>query len=411
MAARLLAWAFVLAATATAQAHASPSLRLVVVVGSAGVHSPDSYSALAAYSARPWPKWNVPAGSLTPHGALLETFLGAYYRAFYSRAGLLDASGCAFSNRTAVLSDERPTDQATADALLAGLAPGCALARYPATSAPAPLLDSSAAVGKADPSRAVAALRDTAGGSSDAITESYRPTFARLDALLDCASSDCRRVATLPGSIAVAPASGLAFLRGPVDIGASATEELLMEYAGALPGNQVGWGRLDLATLIDLSQLRVLRQRLEDRNPYAARVSASNLAAHLLTTLSRTDGRRFIAFVCRDSKLAQLAGLLHLSWEMPGYQPDDTPPGSGLIFELHDADRTAGQKTPFVQVFFVAQPLDAMRRATAASSVVPVLRVPVTIPGCSASCPLDSFDSILKAAIDPAFVSATASAL
>ena len=35
-----------------------------------------------------------------------------------------------------------------------------------------------------------------------------------------------------------------------------------------------------------------------------------------------------------DTNLSNLSGMLGLSWTLPGYQPDDTPPGGALIFTL-----------------------------------------------------------------------------
>jgi 4-phytase / acid phosphatase len=399
------------------QAFATSSLRLVVIVTRDGVHPPASYAGVAPYAARRWPTWYPSAArlGLTPHGTLLATLFGSYYRTFYAKAGLLEPNGCPAADGVYAWANPDAAAQTTADALLAGIAAGCGLMHQGLTSVSSgdPIFAPLPTVDKADPALAQASLNAAIGAAGpNEIVRTYQSAFAQLDAVLDCAAGVCKQVSSLPTSIATDPATGLVSLKGPVDTAAAAVEDLRLEYAQGLPGAAVGWGHLDRQTLFDLSQLYTLRSALEDRSPYAARVTASNLATRVLATIDRSaltpapPQSRFVAFVGHDTNLAQLGGLLRLSWLVPGYQRDDTPPGSALIFELHNADRSVSQPTPFVQVFFAAQPLDAMRNATAASTLVPVQRVPVDIPGCpELRCPIATFDAVVKTAIDPAFVS------
>lgn len=392
--------ALAVAGAVPASALAASNPRAVAIVMSAGATVP-VYGSLTAYAGRPWPKWHLPPGTLAPRSALLATALGAYYRAFYARTGMLAASGCENANRISVFAAARPPAQATADALIAGLAPDCGIARSGVAAAPDPIFDPVPAIGKADPVAAAAALRDAAGSNPGGVPPADVQTFARLDALLDCAASDCPRVSALPGSIVTNQLTGLASLRGPVAIGAGAVDALRAEYVAGLPAQAVGWGHLDLDLLRDLVHISQLRLRLEDGNPYAARLTASNLAAHVLASLNgRPD--RFAAFVGREANLTALAALLHLTWSPPGEVDGDAPPGAALVFE-RNAGR-AGQKGDVVRIFFIAAPLDAMRRATSAS-VVPVRRVPVNVAGCpDAGCPFATFETLVKTAIDPAFV-------
>ena len=395
----MLALAAAGAVPASALAASNP--RAVAIVMSAGATVP-IYGSLKAYAGRPWPKWHLPPGTLAPRSALLATAIGAYYRAFYARAGVLDASGCENANRISVWAEARPPARATADALIAGLAPDCGLVRSGAPAAPDPIFDPVPAIAKADPAAAAAALRDAAGSNPGGVPPDDVQTFARLDALLDCAASDCPRVSSLPGSIVTDRLTGLASVRGPVAVGADAADALRVEYVAGLPAQAVGWGHLDLDLLRDLDQISQLRLRLEDGNPYAARVTASNLATHVLASLNGKPAR-FAAFVGRDANVTALAALLHLTWSLPGEVNGDAPPGAALVFE-RNAGRHADQKTDVVRVFLVAAPLDAMRRA-APASVVPVRRVPVKAAGCpDAGCSFAAFETLVKTAIDPAFV-------
>jgi 4-phytase/acid phosphatase len=131
--------------------------------------------------------------------------------------------------------------------------------------------------------------------------------------------------------------------------------------------------------------------------------------AHILQTLEEGAGgravagtrvppqSRFVFISGHDTQLAELSGLLRLSWLIKGDQLNDTPPGSALIFELHQ--QAGGQL--FVRTVFTAQSLDAMRAGQGDSP----LRAPVYIPGCpSLDCPFATFSRIVRGAIAPAFV-------
>jgi 4-phytase/acid phosphatase len=162
---------------------------------------------------------------------------------------------------------------------------------------------------------------------------------------------------------------------------------------------------------VELLQLHVLAKKLEHGNRYTARAHGSNIVAHILQTLEEgATGKavagtrvppeaRFIFLAGHDTQLAEIAGLLGLSWLIKGDQFNNTPPGSALIFELHAP--SGGE--PFVRTFFTAQSLDAMRAGRGENPQ----RVPVYVPGCpSFDCPFATFSSIVSTAIDPAFVAA-----
>jgi hypothetical protein len=55
------------------------------------------------------------------------------------------------------------------------------------------------------------------------------------------------------------------------------------------------------------------------------------------------QGSRVLVISGHDTNLSNMSGLLQLSWRLPGYQPDDTPPGGALVFSLSDS-LTNGRK-------------------------------------------------------------------
>jgi 4-phytase/acid phosphatase len=411
----IVAAAFAICAgTAPAQTSTAPagsaSLREVVIISRHGVRSPTDPSELAPYSARPWPGWEVPPGNLTPHGFAAEKNLGAAFRALYAASGLLPRNGCPAPDLIYVWTDVEQRTMATGSALLEGLAPHCGLGAHDLGAAVDPLFHALPSLGVADSGTASAALSGSIGAVPQALVPAYGLAFARLDAILGCDAAKCQRISQLPVSLEPASKTGLASVRGAVDLASSSVESFILAYADGKPFGDVAWGSADPATLLDLSQIHVLKVLLDSETPYAAGAQGSNLLAHVLATLDQgATGRpnrgtraplaaRFVAFVGHDTNLAAIAGVLRLRWLLPGYQLNDTPPGGALLFEVRQASSGA---EPFVRAFYTAQSLDEMRTL---STNAPE-RAPVFVPGCPAlDCPLATFERVVNTAIDPAFV-------
>jgi 4-phytase / acid phosphatase len=143
---------------------------------------------------------------------------------------------------------------------------------------------------------------------------------------------------------------------------------------------------------------------LEQRTPYVAALQGSMLVSKVLLALSdRSDGKpgsapagaKLAAYIGHDTNIANVGGMLGLSWQQPGYQKDQMPPAGALLFELRE--RAPGER--LVNVAYVAQSLDDMRNGTGTKPV----RTPVPVPGCgagAAQCPLAEFARVAEAALD-----------
>jgi 4-phytase/acid phosphatase len=195
-------------------------------------------------------------------------------------------------------------------------------------------------------------------------------------------------------------------------------EDLLLEYTNGFRGKDLGWGRLDADTLKRILELHAVHADLMRRTPYLARARGSNLLDHVLRSieqaatgkaaagaLGRPDGALLI-LVGHDTNLSNLAGVLGLSWHLPGYQPNDTPPGGALVFSLWRQPDTAEY---FVRTQYVAQTLEQMRSAIPLTMASPPATEEVAVAGCKqatggAGCSWETFAQALRRAIDNRFV-------
>jgi 4-phytase/acid phosphatase len=404
------------AAASRAQTPTKPStpsadeLKFVVIVSRHGVRSPTGkVDQLNQYSAQPWPKWTVPPGYLTEHGAKLMTLFGAYDHQWLAHLGLLNAEGCGDASHITILADSDQRTRETGKALAIGLMPGCSIDVHAEAEGEAdPLFHPlEAGVGHPDKAVATAAVSGRIGANPAGLVEAYRPQLKALEEVLGQPASKSS-LFDIPSSISSGKGDHLVDLKSPLGTAATMSENLLLEYTEGMP--QVGWGRVDSVRLRELLQLHTASADIERRTPYLARAQASNMLAHVLDSLrqaasakpvpgalSRPEDKLLI-LVGHDTNLTNIAGDLNLSWLIDGRR-DDTPPGGALVFELWKS--ATGNFS--VRTYYTAQTLDQMRNAVPLTLAAPPERVAVFVPGCSgadSACRWNDFESTIRAAID-----------
>lgn len=406
---------------ATETAPRDAQLQFVVILTRHGVRSPTGKPGrYDAYSAAPWPAWSVPPGNLTPHGFALMKLFGAFYREALAAEGLLAPAGCADAEHTSIVADSDQRTRETGAALATGMFPGCQMAVQALPEGDAdPLFHSlHAGVGSDDRTLALAAVLGSIGGRASNLTLAWHPQLEVLDRTL----AGCGRAPAANAkrkSIFDAPASqGTgehdSEVRGPLTIGSSMAETLLLEYAEGMRGEALGWGCLDEEGLREVMQLHTAEAEIKERNPVIARMNGSNLLDHILEALQQSasgkavdgapgkPGGRVLFLVGHDTNIASVAGLLDLHWIIDGRR-DDTPPGGALIFELwRSADGAQS-----LRLYYTAQTLLQMRESAPLTLASPPDRVPVFVPGCGGpdmSCPLDAFAAAVRSAVDPAYI-------
>ena len=164
-------------------------------------------------------------------------------------------------------------------------------------------------------------------------------------------------------------------------------------------------------------RLHAVYADLARQTPYVARLQGSNLLSHVLNSIEQAVqgsavtgslgevGDRVLIIVGHDTNISNIAGMLGIDWLLDGYQPDDTPPGSALVFELWQQ----GDAAMVVSTYYVAQSLEQMRKVVPLTLELPPLKSPIFVPGCGTAdqkmdCPWKAFQRTIESAIDPAFV-------
>lgn len=351
---------------------------------------------------KPWPAWPVGFGELTPHGHDAVALLGAWDRGHLVKRGLLAASGCPGDRDIAISASYKSRTQATAHALIGGLAPGCTIdVAFPASAEDDVLfhpLDAGAM--PFDPEYAYRATIDELPADGlEGEVQRNGDLFALLDRAFDCCTGDSCPVDGKPRTCALsrtpagikrkegdAPAVG-----NPFGIASTVSQTFLLEYLEGKPMEEVAWGRLSREEIGRLLEFHAIKFRYEARTPYTAERAASPLAARMLEALE--NGPRLTVLVGHDTNVANLGGFLDVHWKVPDYPADDPPPGGALGFELL-AD-TAGKQV--VRAFYRSQTMDQVRELQALDGGNAPAYLYLPIPGCSDPCLLQDFARLVRA--------------
>lgn len=423
---------------ASARPPAKAKLAYVVILARHGVRSPTATNdSLRQYAAGPWPEWGVAPGELTEHGAKLLEILGGWYRGWLAQDGLLSETGCQTTPNIHVRADVGQRTTASARALLRGMFPGCTIAIDAASGDSDPLFHPvTAGLAHGDAALAAAAVSGRIGDHPEALAPTLEHAFLTLrEILFGCAAvapgpvadQECpaemqpgkQGLLSLPASVAGTD-DGLADIRGPIRTGSTMAENLLLEYADGKSGKDLGWGRLDETKLNEVMAIHTAYADLGRRTQYLAGVQGSNLLSHILRSMEQAvsgksvpgalgkPGDRLLLLAGHDTNISHISGMLNLSWLLPGYQRDDTPPGGARAFKLWQHAGGAGY---FVETLYIAQTLNQMRNAAPLSPGSPPASAGIFVPGCPAAgvrteCDWDRFREVISRATDSSYVGA-----
>ena len=428
---RLIAVSVVCVCFLPAQPPDDTQLKQVTIVGRHGIRTPIlPNSILNAFSALPFPTFPPSPGSsplgiavLTPTGAADETLLGGYFRLWLTNEGLLTGNDSADANFVYLRANGTPLIVDTAKAFAAGMLPAANVNVN--SNATDPLFNPvGAGVALLDYRTAVAAVNGRLGGNPQTGSSAYAPELALTRSVLlnypvsqtpsPVAPGGTLDVTLIPITIAAGNTSLPVTIGGLTDV-VEAIDPFLMEYTDGLPAAEVGWGQLDAGSISQINRLYDLLLDLEFRTPYLDGVQSSNLASHVVRTMVQvatgnatpgalaTPNTKVVILVASNTNITGLAGLFHLDWLLPSYEPDVAALGGALLFELRQS-QSSGEY--IVRASYVSQTMDQLRNQTPLTMNAAPASAPVFIPGCSIDnptfdCPLGTLVRIAGHVIDP----------
>lgn len=417
----LLAAATLSSAHAAAVGNGRWVLERAVLLQRHGVRAPTSTpAALARYSAQPWPQWRVGPGELTEGGRRALGAMAAYIRARYDRLGLLPATGCPAPGQLYVWADSADQRTRASGAIMAaGLAPGCAVTARQAASRHDPLFHpGEAGLCPLDARAAQTQILRRVQGKLNALGPSYERARGVLQAVLwpdarDCGHSSSPHCLMLDGGNRLTVAHAKLKLSGPLEVGATLSENLLLEYANGLPNEEIGWGRAaSTARLEEILPLHIRYADLMRRTPAIAASGGTPLAHLMLLFLEGQpvagaftaapplpSAARLVILAGHDTNLSNVGAILGLDWTLPG-EPDSTAPDTTLALELWRNSRSGRR---YVRAVVLYQTLAELRdeamsaTADAAGHGAAAHAIPLAFSGCTVSgCPLP----VVRATID-----------
>lgn len=374
------------AAARTQPARRELQLERVVIVMRHGVRAPLSGEVPSdTRTGLPWPRWSVPEGHLTRHGAAAMRVLAQHDRRWLAPLGL---SRCPVAGTVRIWANTAQRTIASGEAYAAGFAPECPIpVGHFAADRIDPLFEPlSAGATVFDPRQAIASIDHYTGGMT-ALTARHQPAIALLNRVLGCDVSQACSPAT-PATLAPSADGRGIDLSGPIRATSGIAQVLLLQEAEGMPRTSVGWGRADPATIERLGALHAALFDVFTRSPYMAAHQSSVLGDRIIDTLSASSAPRLDILVGHDTNVTALAATLNVTLDAPGFARNDVAPGGALVFERL-RDRRSGKL--YVRVFYRAQGLSAIRSL---SPNVTVTRL--GIPGCATPCRLDRFTNLLR---------------
>ena len=307
--------------------------------------------------------------------------MGAYYGEWLRSERLLDGQKCASAERVFIWADTDQRTLETGRALSESLLPDCAVAVHSLGESQDDPLFNPLSTASPPPDLRIAA-------------KSHQDAFRTLNLILT-GDPNASRVHTL-------------------NTASTMSENLLLEYANGFMGSDLGWGRLNALNLFEVMKLHSVYADLTRKAPAYARPRGGILLTRILASIAQAAtgtgtpdalghvGDRLLVISGHDTNLSNLSGLLGLTWRLPGYQPDDTPPGGALVFSLWK--ESTGRM--LVRTQYIAQTLDQMRARAVLTMKAPPASQMLDVRGCEGeatdgSCPWPSFERAVHQALHP----------
>lgn len=417
----------------TYNANDGTTLRQIIIYGRHSIRSStNDPSALQQYAIDPYPDFEVDKGLLTPRGRIAESLLGAYFRSYLLKEGVLTGNNEKDAAHSYFRSNSIERSYETAAAFQGALIPDStqAVHSFPINDFD-PVFDPLIThVAQVDPARAVTEV-NALYNSGAALASAYSGEYSLIRSVLFDYPLGTQPPPDTPAGLVDVTAlpitltantppyyTGAVINVGGLIAAQNALDPFVMQYADGFALDQVAWGRLTLDQLSQETRVADLIANIELRSSYLDQVQSSNAASHILRTMNQAvtgstlrgafgnAASKVVVAISSDTYVAGLAGLLNLHWQLPGYQPDFCAPGGALVFELRQVNKT---KKLIVRVFYTAQTFDQLRNLRPLTLDQPPATLQLLVPGGSQSAAnLDVdytvFKRLLTNAIDMKYV-------
>jgi 4-phytase/acid phosphatase len=408
------------------------TLQQVVILSRHGVRSPTKQSELVnEITPDKWPEWPVKPGYLTPRGEQLVTLMGEFYGDYFRNKELLPKQGCPVGGTVYVQTDVDQRTILTGQAFLVGITPYCGFKIHHQKNLQRidPLFHPvEAGVCTLNSDKVLKAVQERLGSPLDTLSERYANPLIKMVKILKFNASPycgkmqklgkpCNFATFLPNEIHINK-KGTTLLHGPFGLSSTLAEIFLLQSSQGM--SDVAWHRLNgEANWTSLLSLHNVQFDLMDKTFYIASYKGTPLLeeidAALIHQIKRKKGfstlllpayNHVLFLVGHDVNIANIAGMLGLNWHLP-HQPDNTPPGGGLVFELWRKKDSKASNEYFVSVKMFYQTMIQLKNKEKMDlQLNPAGIVIIAIPGCdnmgkNKLCRLDKFREKLKRAIEP----------
>lgn len=355
---------------------AGATLERVVLVSRHGIRSPTKPPAvLKEQTGRDWPTWPVAPGQLTDHGrqtlAAMTDAIARHYQSF----GFLPSQGCPETGALMVWADAADDRTRESGAIMAeGLARHCGVSSQ---SLPAGQHDTvfnalPAEIGKLDVPHVKVALAQALDTDRLSRPADVSHALSRLQDLVAPAGCGRPEGPCFSTPLSLSWKQGTPHLSGGPLLASTTAENMLLAYVQGMSPDQVAWGAMHVATLLDevLPAHRYVTG-MTRRLPAMAALRGSVISAEIVDLMAGrpvilpdehmiSQQTKLTVFAGHDSTLDMLAAIFQLEWVFPD-QPDPTAPDTTLAFERW----RYGNGRAVVRVVLFHQSLEELRQGHA----------------------------------------------
>ncbi|MGI4982156.1 MAG: histidine-type phosphatase [Janthinobacterium lividum] len=350
-------------------------LEKAVIVLRHGVRAPLCSEEIARWSGKPWPRWEVADGQMTPHGRSAVVLMGRYMGEYLTRHGLLADQRVPSGTSLFVSSSHLPRAQESARAFTQGMLPEQPFTLYRERHDRVFLPAEKDGMEDAAP-RIRAESLAVHGGALEAARRHHQGDLDTLEAVVGRPAHAAQGV-----PLSHARLAGLPWIFGdappydqiqPLAIANQMIETFRMQYANAAPLSRVAFGHVkDLPELNALSRLQTAHYAATLGTAYLATHRGSQMMHEIACALKSVESRdtgpqaaSIQVYGGHDTNIGALRSMLGFHWHLPDGLPDEMPPGGALVFERWFGTQGEDKGRRFIRVSYVAPSLNQIRDLT-----------------------------------------------